>query len=342
MNYYEELAVDSTASAEQIRRAYRRLAQLLHPDQYQDEALRRICERQLARLNGIAEILEDPQRRLEYDLSLEDRPPAIARGRQWIVERLSTLTGAQWVWVGAAVAGVALIAWLFWWAAGSSGETPYRTPAHTEETPAPAAAVTPKPARARAATAKAEAPPQRPKAVAAAQDESAPPAPALAKIEERNEAPAVHRAAATPLPPRPAPIAPAAATPEPAQRRERSYFAGNWFYTRDVSRREPGLYPPEMIELAITDDGGILRGRYRSRYRVTDRPISPDVNFEFQGPAPKEESIEMPWTAEGGAEGRVRLKAVTRVSMEVNWWVTRLGGLDLTSGTAVLIRGTEQ
>ena len=72
MNYYEELGLESSASPEEIRRAYRKLAQVLHPDQHRDEALRRVCERQLARLNGIAEILEDPGRRLEYDLSLQE------------------------------------------------------------------------------------------------------------------------------------------------------------------------------------------------------------------------------------------------------------------------------
>jgi DnaJ-class molecular chaperone len=72
VTYYEELGVERTASAEEIRRAFRKLAQLLHRDQHQDEALRRICERQMARLNGIAEILGDPEQRREYDLGLEE------------------------------------------------------------------------------------------------------------------------------------------------------------------------------------------------------------------------------------------------------------------------------
>ena len=97
-----------------------------------------------------------------------------------------------------------------------------------------------------------------------------------------------------------------------------------------------------MIELAITEDNGILRGSYRARYRVTDRPVSPDVAFEFLGPANKPENAELSWTGPGGAEGRVRLHALTAVSMEVKWWATRLGSLGLVSGTAVLIRGDEQ
>jgi hypothetical protein len=75
---------------------------------------------------------------------------------------------------------------------------------------------------------------------------------------------------------------------------------------------------------------------------VTDRPISPNVNFEFTGPAGKGETVELGWSGAGGAEGRVRLKAITRVSMEVSWWATRMGALDLTSGTAILIRAEEK
>jgi curved DNA-binding protein CbpA len=45
MNYYEELGLKPSASAEEIRQAYRELARLLHPDQHQEEGLRRAAER---------------------------------------------------------------------------------------------------------------------------------------------------------------------------------------------------------------------------------------------------------------------------------------------------------
>lgn len=92
MNYYEELGVAETATEEEIRRAYKKLARVLHPDQYQDEELRGICERQMARLNAIAEVLCDPARRREYDE--RDYAPEPRRERRGGVEK--------WVWAGRA------------------------------------------------------------------------------------------------------------------------------------------------------------------------------------------------------------------------------------------------
>ncbi len=343
MNYYEELGLESSASPEEIRRAYRKLAQLLHPDQYQDEALRRVCERQLARLNGIAETLEDPTSRNEYDALLleQGRIVAAAPSRlDQVREFLSSLSLATWVWLAAAVVGIALMALLFRWNAASAGETPYRADSAPEDTHAKQARPTraPAPAPARAFH-------NRP----APQPRPTPAAPAIAEARPSYNAPSEPVPAATPSPvpepPRALPVIsqpPPTPAPTPTPRPPHSYFAGRWFFSHDVAERDRALYPPEMIELAITEDNGILRGSYRARYRVTDRPVSPDVSFQFLGPANKPETAELSWTGPGGAEGRVRLHAVTPVSMEVNWWATRLGSLGLVSGTAILIRGDEQ
>jgi hypothetical protein len=37
------------------------------------------------------------------------------------------------------------------------------------------------------------------------------------------------------------------------------------------------MYSAEYVEAVIVQQGGILRGRYRARYRIPDRPISAEV-----------------------------------------------------------------
>jgi curved DNA-binding protein CbpA len=360
VTYYEELGVESTASAEEIRRAYRKLAQLLHPDQHQDEALRRICERQLARLNGIAEILGNPGRRREYDLGLQEGRVNAVRGRSRMGEYFSGVSLAIWVWAAAGVAGIVLMAVLFRWNAASGGGTPYGAEAEgkRDESKAEARSM-PMAAASREREEIGDTPAAQRKAkespVAGQEGPRTIPAAAQAKGSDSGE-----RVTTAPVPDVPAGepqrlsevvpearrSAPGTAAPGAKEgaktSQEHSYFAGDWFFSREVSRRDVSLYPPEMIEMAIAEENGELRGKYRGRYRVTDRPISPNVNFEFTGPAGKGETVELGWSGAGGAQGRVRLKAITRVSMEASWWATRMGALDLTSGTAVLIRAEEK
>jgi hypothetical protein len=120
-------------------------------------------------------------------------------------------------------------------------------------------------------------------------------------------------------------------------------FAGSWFY---APPKEPApskdLYPPEYIELKITDEGGLVRGRYRARYHITDRPVSPEVVFRFEGPV-SSNIAQLRWAAPNdGAKGEVQLKLLSPNSMQVNWWATELGkNPSFASGTAVLIRQQE-
>ena len=71
MSLYDDLEVPPTASAEEIKAAYRRLAQDYHPDRNQGAtvAVRRMAEERLKRMNVAYETLKDPARRLRYDAS---------------------------------------------------------------------------------------------------------------------------------------------------------------------------------------------------------------------------------------------------------------------------------
>src|SRR5207237_892696 len=78
MTYYEELGVAQSASREEIRRAYRQLVRLIHPDRCPDPETRRLADLQMMRLNGLLHTLSDPARRLVYDRSLRSCAPRAA------------------------------------------------------------------------------------------------------------------------------------------------------------------------------------------------------------------------------------------------------------------------
>ncbi|XP_069494393.1 dnaJ homolog subfamily C member 1 [Ambystoma mexicanum] len=62
-NFYEFLGVEQDASSVDIRKAYRRLSLLLHPDKNKDED----AETQFRQLVSIYEVLKDEERRQRYD-----------------------------------------------------------------------------------------------------------------------------------------------------------------------------------------------------------------------------------------------------------------------------------
>ena len=72
MTYYEILGVNLTASAEQIRLAYRRLAKAYHPDLNPGDPY---AEEHMLLINEAYSILSDPVRRSEYNGS----PPVFTK-----------------------------------------------------------------------------------------------------------------------------------------------------------------------------------------------------------------------------------------------------------------------
>ena len=63
-DYYEVLGVDRTASADEIKRAYRRLAKKYHPDRNADDPA---AEGKFKEVQGAHDVLKDPQKRAQYD-----------------------------------------------------------------------------------------------------------------------------------------------------------------------------------------------------------------------------------------------------------------------------------
>lgn len=67
-NYYEILGVSKTASADEIKAAYRKLARQYHPDLHPDDPT---CAAKLKEINEANETLSDPQKRQQYDYELD-------------------------------------------------------------------------------------------------------------------------------------------------------------------------------------------------------------------------------------------------------------------------------
>jgi hypothetical protein len=119
-------------------------------------------------------------------------------------------------------------------------------------------------------------------------------------------------------------------------------FAGFWFFAKTVDpNRSRNLYYPEFIEATLTEQSGSIHGRYRSRYQIVDRAISPDVNFEFNG-SPNNGTIACSWSGPGGARGQLTLRLTGENAMKVEWTASEMGSIQgLASGTATLTRRIE-
>jgi len=64
IDYYQVLGIDKTASAEEIKKAYRKLARKLHPDLNPND---KDAKQKFQQINEANEVLSDPEKRKKYD-----------------------------------------------------------------------------------------------------------------------------------------------------------------------------------------------------------------------------------------------------------------------------------
>ncbi len=358
MTLYEELGVAPSASPEEIRQAYKLVVRLLHPDHFSDPALRPMAEIQMKRLHQIMAVLTDREARRKYDASLHPAPalPAPRRPSEFVEpaprpERFP-VRPALMVWIGTTFSAVAAIV-SFYFLAQASVENPPE-------------AIRPKPAEAMQAAPKSipnltEAPAsaagrvhrstevafdleqaevirdlrrQLKESQADYQDALL----QIGRLRTQTMPAAVSQKAGIRQPETSAPAAVAPKAPPDAI--SSLGFTGNWLYVPSAGSDSGSnhLYPPEYIELRAAEQGGVIRGHYRGRYKVTDLAISPDVAFQFEGPV-SGDAVQLPWTGPGGSKGQVLLKLAPDGGIQVRWTAHRLSRqLGLSSGVATLVR----
>jgi len=360
MDHYEELGLSPTATPEEIHQAYRRLARLLHPDRLQDPELRRLADCQMKRLNAVYAVLSDPDKRRAYDLARECGSstasavePTIAGGRglkiaarrnaPWAVAAMAVAI-AIWVWLGRHPGSQPARNGMF---ASGSRIVPGEAAEFEPNTPRTGGAAPPARAERRESVRRSATPAselerlRRALAEAEAQRDAA--LAQVSRLKQRPEPPLSPDGRLLGTSAEPVVSAPHATSAGEIEPPDPSAFsvtglAGAWFYipqTSDFASRD--MYPPEYIDLVITEQQGVVRGRYWGRYRVPDRAISPEVFFRFEGEL-NEDGVYR-WVGRGGARGEIRLRLISPEALQVVWLASDLGRqMGLGSGTAVLVR----
>ena len=90
-DHYKTLGVPRNASADEIKKAYRKLARETHPDKHPDDPAAEERFKQIAQAN---EILSDPEKRQQYDLLGEAGHARRGAGRRLRPARRSTRTAS--------------------------------------------------------------------------------------------------------------------------------------------------------------------------------------------------------------------------------------------------------
>ena len=346
MDYYEELGVDRSASPEEIRQAYKHLVRLLHPDHCSDDAVRPLADLQMKRLNGLLRILTNPVEREIYDRTVFGSLPPQVLPPVFPAPIPPPLPRRTPVWFWHVAGGATLLVLVVLLA--YTPPAPPRQIAAPEQ-PNPVSTAAPKKPALRGLGVRAQVtggPGPGQLMPAPAHEQSLAPEPDLSPSTASPPVAVASNSAGLPETSNMVAaknqiseiVAPALPVLEPAQAPSGPRLSGVWLLVPSPHSRADGLYPPEYIELRLTEESGILHGRYRARYHITDQAISPTVAFQFEGRASPDRA-NLPWSGAGGARGEIRVRLVTPETLEVIWVANQLSEeLGLISGTATLVR----
>ena len=332
MTYYEEFAINSSATVDEIRHSHRRLIKILHPDLHSDCATRALAEVQTRRINGIAAVLLDPTTRKTYDDGLKIAPMPIAKRH----DRTVTF----------AMAGVCVLLGLWLLQVDRPVVIAHEAASGSATEPAPKPATAP----AQRTTGREARPTSSPRVKES--DERLPDPPVQETVDQTDRAPGSFPVEASKVEAEKAGPVAIRETAEvdhnlkleqktsPGPTDKANPYVGTWIYVpAPESEDDSKLYRPEYIEMRIRAVKGAIEGQYRARYHVPDRPLSPNVGFHFLGPPGTAPSNAFHWSGSNGLAGSVELRLMTANSIQVDWRVTELAAsADLVSGTAILTR----
>jgi curved DNA-binding protein CbpA len=91
--HYDTLQVDAGASQDEVKNAYRRMAQKYHPDRHPGKDAAATV---MARINCAYDILSDVKRRADYDSTLAGIDERQARNRARVAAMVPNVTGSTW------------------------------------------------------------------------------------------------------------------------------------------------------------------------------------------------------------------------------------------------------
>ena len=332
MTYYDELGVAPDASPEEIRKAFRGVSRMLHPDLQPEGVLRHLAEAQMKRLNEVVETLCHEDRRVAYDSALHAPPlAALPLAGETLQAKMP---------LRALVVGLAFGCLLMYCVSVFT-----RPEFEAAERPVDAGPVMmTSPGAANPGTGTKSVKPQlaaigrhaaistlgqdRSSALEHSASEAVPP-PAIESIESTESIQSIIAVpVATPL----TAVDSASLLAPPARP-----LSGIWLHAIDPKDKPAQwAYAADYVELRLQEINGEIVGTYRSRYRVPNKVFQPEVAFRFRGPAKDE---EFDWEGTGGTRGKIHIQLHGDNVMEASWKVADSGNVNgLAAGSATLVR----
>jgi hypothetical protein len=330
LTYYDDLGLPASASGEEIREAYLSLVRLLHPDLHRAPSLKQFTDNQMKRVSRAYAVLSDAERRQRYDEELAGRgaprpeaPVIIKRSAGRSRARALITIG----WLICALAGIVGIGWYL---------SP-QTIASSELAQVNAAPIVP------AGTQVAAGPPGQPTDSAtggvtgiAAELDAVRAELASAKTD-RDRALEQIILQAKELDFLTGEILAAPSRP-PANA---SRFSGVWVLPKPKAAQISSAFTPESVDLVVSEQEGVIQGRYRARYPSMGAAEPPMVRFYFEGTC-ENDVANAALTGEAGSKGEIQLKLASANVLQLVWSITEAGNqTDPASGTVALIRKRE-